>query len=179
MKKIIIFILSCFCIIASSSATEENKSPLKYEYYNVKGYRLFSVGSPMLVKLHNLSSQPITIDPVIVTNEIVTYDEVIKKGRILMGLSIGMTLSGEVMLGLILTTVWQSMLARAVIICSTATVAHKTYEWLFTLSKNAEKDWHDRMLREHVLITINPGETVEKIYWIKNTGPVHIEYKIV
>lgn len=176
MKKIIMGLLVSWLCVINVIALNNNKPLMKYNYSRVRGYKLWGIGSPYLVQLTNNSSEVMVLDPSIIENEILTYDEACSKGRALSNISTGLVITGQAIIGALTVTMLKRMSAQIFCMAVNVYAVGLLYNLLSKSYSRAEKDWQQTMLREHELITIHPGETVKKIFWIKNSGRFHIKY---
>ncbi len=172
-------VLSFSHMMSVDSIKEENTGALKYGYGRIKGYKIIGLGgSPFFVRLTNVSDSTITIQPEVTENSLVPYDEVIEISKKQSDVLIGLMILSECFLGGLLSLTSRGNLKTLPIVVSMIT-SYMTYEFFSKISKNTENAWKEKMLREHEQITIKPGETMEKIFWVKNTGSVTINYPIV
>lgn len=149
------------------------------EYGHVAGYTAYKFRSPHFITITNKSDKPVLIEPSIIANSLVGYDEITKRSRIKTNLLLGITTIPEFVIGMLLMAITNGKRStNAIIAVGSVLAIYGTQKGFRLLQKNFEDLCNKTMLREPFII--NPGETVQKIFWVKESNkPMNINFNAV
>ncbi len=160
------------------TAKKEINDVLKSGYGQLKGYRIIGLGSPMFVQLTNVSSESITIQPEVIDNSLLTYDQVMQKLKRQVNVAMGLAFMSEGLLGGLLIHDARKML-KILPLSMTMGLMYGSYVLFSRLYKNSATTFKEKLLQEHTPITIEPGITVTKIFWWKESGKGYMKFTLV
>ncbi len=212
MKNVVLASLLLLGVSDAFGVTVE-KDGVSIKYEKCTKYRTIKFGMPYCIRMTNLSSKPITVNPSIISAPFVAYQEVAKAlhkeykfGAMLMALTtVGFgALSHSTFKELRAPNVVYNpqsseevleiaLSGGKVIAASTPLLAplnlggaglsaFLTAYLLYKLATETPKVLEAKLAKEvfHAPITIQTGESIEKIFWLKNPNdPVEIDFDTV